>query len=155
MGKITGNKDSKHPTTKQCNDAFGSEGGPNNPIILACGKVYRYSIDSSAWMIDNHGPATVNFSFNGGLLILSVPNGYTIQAVTSNMNETNELRYNTNNKNSDGRGAHWMATSWTNQAAYIREMHQGNDRNNSWGSTDFNEFLSISYIIVGYKQEPI
>lgn len=155
MGKITGNKDSKHPTTKQCNDAFGSEGGPNNPIILACGKVYRSAITSNSWYMSNYGPATANFAFDGGRLQLTLPADFVILACTANMNETNEIRYNTTNKSSRGRGAHWMATSWVSNVAYIREMHKTDDYQNSWACSDFNEFLSISYIIVGYKKDPI
>ena len=155
MGKITGNRDTECPTTKQCNDAFGSEGGANSPIILACGKVYRSAITSNSWYMSNYGPATANFSFNGGCLTITLPADFVILACTSNMNETNEIRYNTSNKSSDGRGAHWMATSWVSNIAYIREMHQGNDHNNSWGCSDFDQFLSLSYIIVGYKKEPI
>lgn len=135
-------------------------GSADNPVILVSGYIYT-NADGTAWNFSGNKKTdigTISITRDGGLvkLVFSSQTGKSVQITSVNANqysspETESLMSNANMK-SEGRGAHWLETRWSNATAYIREFHQRDGSNHSWGTGDWTEYAlrKISITVVGY-----
>lgn len=141
-------------------------GNYGRPVILATGKIRKSSVSGSKyWFWDGttlDSMYNVNLDWTGGLMTFSfeASNNFTnyIYSVHATQMKSGDTGDTVENTSINGRndGAHWFETRFDNtlKKVYIREFHQKDGNNDSWGTDywggDGGGIKEVAITIIGY-----
>lgn len=141
----------------------------NALVILAAGSLNRKQTGSIfTWAFSGKTNGKVNVTVtqvNYGLMTVELtsnspttynaPTLYSCQIIQAESDDTKDLTKGTiGNRNS---GAHWFESRINSNKIYLREFHQSDGNNDSWGSNDWNEasggVYSVQILIIGTQSK--
>lgn len=144
-------------------------GAYDQPVVLFTGRARRVSYYNDRYYIEGIKLPYFSLSntISGGLMTISITpqDGYKINVygVQCNQERSGDTTDAIDNPTVTGRsdGAHWFECRVDAQASttkvYIREMHQRNGDNDSWGTTDWfadGGIKAIHFTLLGYIMPP-
>lgn len=145
-------------------------GAYDQPVVLFTGRARRVSYYNDRYYIEGIKLPYFSLSntISGGLMTISITpqDGYKINVygVQCNQERSGDTTDAIDNPTVTGRsdGAHWFECRVDAQASttkvYIREMHQRNGDNDSWGTTDWfadGGIKAVHFTLLGYIMPPI
>lgn len=145
-------------------------GAYDQPVVLFTGRARRVSYYNDRYYIEGHKLPyfSISNTISGGLMTISITpqEGYQvcIYGVHCNQERSGDTTDAIDNPTVTGRsdGAHWFEcrvdTPANTKTVYIREMHQRNGDNDSWGTTDWfadGGIKAIHFTLLGYIMPPI
>lgn len=144
-------------------------GAYDQPVVLFTGRARRVSYYNDRYYIEGIKLPyfSIGNTISGGLMTISITpqDGYKINVygVQCNQERSGDTTDAIDNPTVTGRsdGAHWFECRVDAQASttkvYIREMHQRNGDNDSWGTTDWfadGGIKAIHFTLLGYIMPP-
>lgn len=144
-------------------------GAYDQPVVLFTGRARRVSYYNDRYYIEGHKLPyfSISNTISGGLMTISITpqEGYQvcIYGVHCNQERSGDTTDAIDNPTVTGRsdGAHWFEcrvdTPANTKTVYIREMHQRNGDNDSWGTTDWfadGGIKAIHFTLIGYIMPP-
>lgn len=144
-------------------------GAYDQPVVLFTGRARRVSYYNDRYYIEGIKLPYFSLSntISGGLMTISITpqDGYKINVygVQCNQERSGDTTDAIDNPTVTGRsdGAHWFECRVDAQASttkvYIREMHQRNGDNDSWGTTDWfanGGIKAVHFTLLGYIMPP-
>lgn len=144
-------------------------GAYDQPVVLFTGRARRVSYYNDRYYIEGYKLPyfSIDNTISGGLMTITITpqEGYQvcIYGVHCNQERSGDTTDAIDNPTVTGRsdGAHWFEcrvdTPANTKTVYIREMHQRNGDNDSWGTTDWfanGGIKAIHFTLIGYIMPP-